>query len=91
MTAPPRPPLEPMRTNDYAPVIAGLVGWVIAFVVLLVRHGEMATRGQGWWLWVTVTGFAGGLWGLLLVALNHRSARRRQVRRQADAEQAERR
>jgi hypothetical protein len=80
-----------MRTNDYAPVIAGQVGWAIAFVVLLIQHDAMAARGQGWWLWVTVTGFVLGLWGLVLVALHHRSARRRQARRQADVEQAARR
>ena len=69
-----------MRTNDYAPVIVCLVGWAIGFVVLLVRHDEMAARGQGWWLWVTVTGFGLGLWGLVLVAAHHRNNRRRQLR-----------
>lgn len=78
MSAPRRPPLEPLRTNDYAPVIVGTVGWAIGFVVLLLRHQEMAARGQGWWLWVTVTGFGLGLWGLVLVALHHRSDQRRQ-------------
>lgn len=67
-----------MRTNDYAPVIVITVGWAIGFLVLLVRHEEMAARGQGWWLWVTVTGFVLGLWGLVLVGAHHRSNRRRQ-------------
>jgi len=76
MAATRRPDPPPYRTNDYAPVIAGTLAWGIAFIVLLTRHDEMVPRGQGWWLWVSVAGFAIGLWGFVLVTLNHRAAAR---------------
>jgi hypothetical protein len=72
-----RPDPPPYRTNDYAPVIAGTLAWLIAVVVLATRHDEMARNGQGWWLWVAVVGFALGLWGMVLVAIHHRVAARR--------------
>ena len=70
----------PYRTNDYAPVIVGIAAWAVAAIVLLVKHHDMAARGQGWWLWVAVVGFALGFWGLALVAINHRAAARRASR-----------
>ena len=72
-----RPEPAPYRTNDYAPVIVGIVAWAIAVIVLLAMHHDMARRGQGWWLWVAIVGFALGFWGLSLVAINHRTAARR--------------
>jgi len=77
MAATRRPDPPPYHTNDYAPVVAGTLAWGIAFIVLLTRHDEMVRHGQGWWLWVTVAGFALGLWGFVLVALHHRAAARR--------------
>jgi hypothetical protein len=76
-SAPRRPDPPPYRTNDYAPVIAGTLAWLVAVVVLLSRHDEMARNGQGWWLWVAVVGVALGLWGMSLVAIHHRVAARR--------------
>jgi hypothetical protein len=84
--APRRPDPPPYRSNDYAPVIAGTLAWLIAFVVLLTRHDEMARNGQGWWLWVSVVGFALGLWGMVLVAIHHRVAARRATARQPDTD-----
>ncbi len=77
-SAPPRrADPAPYRTNDYAPVIGGTVAWAVALIVLAARHHDMADRGQGWWLWVAVGGFALGLWGLAMVAITHRAAARR--------------
>jgi hypothetical protein len=75
-----RPDPAPYRPNDYAPVIAGTLAWLVAVVVLLARHDEMARNGQGWWLWVAVVGFALGFWGMTLVAVHHRVAARRAER-----------
>ncbi len=66
-----------MQTNEFAPVIACTMCWLIASAVLAVEHHSMAARGEGWWLWVGVSGFGLGLWGLSLLALRHRSLRRR--------------
>lgn len=72
-----RPDPPPYRTNDYVPVIVGIAAWVVALIVLLVRHHDMVGRGQGWWLWVAVVGVALGFWGLALVTINHWAAARR--------------
>jgi hypothetical protein len=61
-------------------VIAGTIAWAIALIVLVAKHHDMAGRGQGWWLWVAVVGVALGLWGLVLIAINHRMAARRTER-----------
>jgi hypothetical protein len=82
MAAPRRPDPPPFRTNEFAPVIIATGLWAIAFVVLLVRHHDMAAHGQGWWLWVTLSGFALGLWGLFMLTMHHRSLRRRAAREQ---------
>ena len=57
-------------------MIVGIAVWAIAFVVLLPLHAGMARHGQGWWLWVALTGFLLGFWGLTLIALRRRGLRR---------------
>ncbi len=74
---PRRPDPEPLRTNEFAPVIAATGLWAIAFVVLLLLHHRMAARGEGWWLWVGLSGFLIGLWGLIMLMLRHRGLARR--------------
>jgi Protein of unknown function (DUF2530) len=76
-----RPAPPPLETNEFAPVIVATVCWAIALIVLAALHHSMEAHGQGWWLWVAVSGTALGLWGLVLVALRHRSLRRRNERR----------
>lgn len=71
-----RPDPAPLRTNEWAPVFAGIIAFAIAFVVLLTQHAEMARHGQGWWLWVALSGVLLGLWGLCLLELRHRGLRR---------------
>jgi hypothetical protein len=56
-STPRRPDPPPFQTNEYAPVITAVVMWAVAFVVLLVLHHRMAARGEGWWLWVGLSGF----------------------------------
>jgi len=77
MAATRRPDPPPLRVNEFMPVIGGTVSWAIALVVLATQHHDMAARGQGWWLWVALTGFGLGLWGLFLLWLRHRGLRRR--------------
>ncbi len=82
MAATRRPDPPPFRTNEFAPVIIATGLWAVAFLVLLVRHHDMATRGQGWWLWVALSGFALGLWGLFMLTMHHRSLRKQAARRE---------
>jgi ABC-type nickel/cobalt efflux system permease component RcnA len=79
-STPRRPDPPPFQTNEYAPVITAVVMWAVAFVVLLVLHHRMAARGEGWWLWVGLSGFIIGLWGLTMLTLRRRSQRRRATR-----------
>lgn len=81
MPADRRPDPPPFRTNEYAPVIVATSIWAIAFIVLLTQHHAMAGRGQGWWLWVALSGFGLGLWGLFMLTVHHRSLRKKAVPR----------
>jgi hypothetical protein len=80
MAAPRRPDPPPLRTNEFAPVIGVTALFGVAFVVLLIDHAHLSTRGQGWWVWVGLTGFLWGLWGLFMLSLHHRGLRRRAER-----------
>jgi hypothetical protein len=87
MAATRRPDPPPFRTNEFAPVIVGTCLWAVAFLVLLTQHHAMAARGQGWWLWVTLTGFGLGLWGLTMLQLRHRGLRKTAARSAAQTAQ----
>ena len=54
--------------------------WAIAFLVLLSRHHQLASHGHGWYVWVGLSGFLLGLWGLSLMLLRRRAMQRRQSR-----------
>ena len=70
----------PFRANEFVPIVIGTALWGIACIVLLTQHHTMAARGQGWWLWVTVTGFALGIWGLFLLRLHRRNVEKAAAR-----------
>jgi len=57
---------------------AGL--WAVAFLILLTRHHQLASHGHGWYVWVGLSGFLLGLWGLSLMLLRRRSLARLQSR-----------
>jgi hypothetical protein len=81
----PIPP--PLEGNDelITAVITG--GWAIALIVVLLLHSHLAPADR-WWLWVTVTGTAIGVFGLGFVPWLKRSRRRsaeRHAERRADS------
>ena len=45
-------------------VLAGIVAWAVAFVVLLIFRGRLDRADREWWIWVAVAGFALGWIGL---------------------------
>lgn len=56
-------PLEPIQVDSVRIVLAGLVGWAVALVVVLVVPA-LHTGDRSWWPWACVTGLVLGLVGL---------------------------
>lgn len=56
--------VKPLDLSGIPSVITGIAAWAVAFVVLLIFHGQLKEDGLDWWLWVTVAGFGLGLIGL---------------------------
>jgi uncharacterized protein DUF2530 len=56
--------VKPLDLSGIPSVIVGIIAWAIAFVVVLIFRDDLERKGDGWWLWVTVTGFGLGLIGL---------------------------
>ena len=56
--------VKPLDLSGIPSVIVGIIGWAIAFVVVLIFRDELKKDGLEWWLWVTVAGFGLGLIGL---------------------------
>jgi protein-S-isoprenylcysteine O-methyltransferase Ste14 len=80
MAVPRRPDPPPFQTNEFAPVIVATGMWLVAFFVLLTQHHSLASHGHGWYVWVGLSGFLLGLWGLSLMLLRRRGIRRAQSR-----------
>jgi hypothetical protein len=73
--------VKPLDLSGIPSVIAGIIAWAVAFVVVLIFRDELKKDGLEWWLWVTVAGFGLGLIGLLYchrrwtaIKAGHRSA-----------------
>ena len=73
--------VKPLDLSGIPSVIAGIIAWAIAFVVVLIFRDELEKDGLEWWLWVTVAGFGLGLIGLIYcrrrwtaIQAGHRSA-----------------
>lgn len=74
-----RPDPPPLETDDRPMVVAGMILWVIAFVVLLVFfRDDLRRHHTEWWLSTCWIGVALGLYGL-------RFASRRQKRRESES------
>jgi hypothetical protein len=75
-----RPDPPPLQTNEFAPVIVATGIWGVAFLILLTQHHRLAADGHGWYVWVGMSGFLLGFWGLSLMLLRRRGIRRAQSR-----------
>ena len=77
--ASPEPPVtKPLDVDGVSAVIAGIVVWVVALVILLLFfRTRLNAHSSTWWLWVCVAGI-----GLGLIALPY-VLRRRAVYRRA--------
>ena len=62
---PRRPDPEPLQTNDRPVILAGMVAWIVAFVVLAVFfRDDLRHHHATYWLWACGIGVAMGLYGL---------------------------
>ncbi len=68
-----RPDPPPLRTNDRAVVVTGMVIWAVLLVAALALRSRLVEQGRGWWVWTAVAGLALGGYGLWYV---HRRDRR---------------
>ncbi|MCU1577543.1 MAG: hypothetical protein JWP70_2247 [Leifsonia sp.] len=67
-----RPDPTPVETDDRRAVLAGLVLWLVALVVLLLLASELVARDLFWWLWTVVVGVALGIVGLIYLSIRRR-------------------
>jgi hypothetical protein len=58
------------------PVTVGTVAWAVALVVLLLLRDRLRAAGDGWWIWVCVTGLALGVLGSAWVRRRRATHRR---------------
>jgi hypothetical protein len=56
--------VKPLDVSGIPSVLVGIAAWAVALVVLLVFRDDLERDGNGWWLWVAVTGLALGVIGL---------------------------
>ncbi len=53
---------KPLDVDGVSAVIFGIVGWAVAFVVLILFFRDaLSARNASWWLWACVAGMALGL------------------------------
>lgn len=81
MTQQRRPDPEPLKTNDTATIMVGIVLWAIALIVLLIVRPD-----QSWYSWTCVAGIGMGFFGLWFVKRRDRKAGREVTRSAAAAE-----
>lgn len=72
-------PVAPLDVDGLNVVVIGLVLFAVATGICLLWHETLVARGDGWWLWVCVTGF-----GLGLVGLGYSTLRRQRRRSDSD-------
>ncbi len=67
-----RPSPAPVKTDDRAAFLVGSVAWLVALVTIVLFAAPLTAAGNGWWLWIAVTGVALGIIGLLYTHLRGR-------------------
>jgi hypothetical protein len=66
-----RPDPAPLRTDDRKVVLVGIVGWILALVVMLLLLPQLQESGLVWLLWTVVGGLVLGLVLLVVTARRH--------------------
>jgi len=68
--------LQPLDVDGVGAVAVGTVLWTIGAVLCLVFRAQLDEAGNGWWLWVCVSGALLGLPGLWYVRRRRDAYRR---------------
>lgn len=66
-----RPDPAPLKTDDRKVVLVGIVGWILALVVMLLLLPQLQESGLVWLLWTVVGGLVLGLVLLVVTARRH--------------------
>jgi LPXTG-motif cell wall-anchored protein len=67
-----RPDPPPLRTNDRATILTGMVLWAVLGLGEILFRGQLAETGRTWWLWTSVIGLLLGGYGLLYISRRDR-------------------
>lgn len=57
------PEVQPLDVDGVRTMFVGMIGFTVAFLVLLPFHASLAAHGRTWWLWTTLVGAGLGLIG----------------------------
>jgi membrane protein DedA with SNARE-associated domain len=72
--APRRPDPPPLETDDRPLVVAGMVLWAVAFVVLVVFFRDDLRRHHAtYWIWSCLIGIGLGIYALRFVSRRQRN------------------
>ncbi len=66
---------RPLDVDGVRAVAVGTVVWAVLAVLAFAMRDRLAEAGNGWWLWVCVTGAGLGLLGLPYVVRRARAYR----------------
>lgn len=71
--------IQPVADDGLGAVRVGLVLWVVAGVVLLLRRAELAEQGTEWWLLTCLAGLVIGFVNWAAFAMRVANAKARQA------------
>jgi hypothetical protein len=80
MARPQRPAPPPLEGNDQVVVLAGMAGWAIALITLILLRHSVPTSSH-WWIWTCAVGLGLGVFALWYVPRLKRSRARAAERR----------
>jgi len=69
------PDVAPLDVDGVRAVGIGTALWAVALLVTLALRGPLEAAGNGWWVWVCVSGVVLGLMGLVYVVRRRNAIR----------------
>ncbi|TPW72878.1 DUF2530 domain-containing protein [Schumannella sp. 10F1B-5-1] len=81
-----KPDPAPVKTDDRAAILVGLVLWILALCGMLIGLRPLVAGGHEGWLWTAVVAITLGLVGLVYAQIRRGRVRRREEAAAATAE-----